>query len=178
MKMQNVISDFVTIHSCYQLYDLFSKFEIAFKPPVLNRGNGAKHVNKTTTKKSHSLRRRALRGHIKRLPTLRGDLAPRQLSVGLMASRRATGQRTCPGGAAESSAGASLTHVGQRSVEIGLMNRVEGGGVAAGRLVFQFSPPSLSVGPALMCTPAGGEAETGRSVGGTSVKTYEKDVRQ
>lgn len=157
MKMQNVISDFVTIHSCYQLYDLFSKFEIAFKPPVLNRGNGAKHVNKTTTKKSHSLRRRALRGHIKRLPTLRGDLAPRQLSVGLMASRRATGQRTCPGGAAESSAGASLTHVGQRSVEIGLMNRVEGGGGRATR---------LSVFPPVIISRTGAHVHARRGGGG------------
>lgn len=37
-------------------------------------------------------------------------------------------------------------------------------------------PPSLSVGPALMCTPLG-KREAGRSVGGISVKTYEKDVK-
>lgn len=59
-----------------------------------------------------------------------------------MASWSATGQRTGPGGAAESEAGASLTHVGQSSVEIGLMNRREG--ETTGLLVFQYYPVIIS----------------------------------
>lgn len=46
------------------------------------------------------------------------------------------------GGVAESSAGASLTHVGQSSVEIGLMNRIER--ETAGLLVFQNPPVIIS----------------------------------
>lgn len=69
-----------------------------------------------------------------------------------------------PRGSAESSAGASLTHVGQSSVEIGLMNRRER--ETAGLLVFQY-PPSLSVGPVFICT-TWGEKKMRRSVGGKS----------
>lgn len=90
-----------------------------------------------------------------------GDLARRQLSVGLMASRSATGQRTGPGGAAESSAGASLTHVGQSSVEIGLMNRRER--ETAGLLVFQYPPVIISwAGAHLHTTGRGRDGEVSR----------------
>lgn len=58
----------------------------------------------------------------------------------------------------------ALTHVGQSSVEIGLMNRRER--ETAGLLVFQY-PPSLSVGPVFICT-TWGEKKMRGSVGGKS----------
>lgn len=90
-----------------------------------------------------------------------GDLAARQLSVSLMASWSATGQRTGTGGAAESSAGASLTHVGQSSVEIGLMNRRER--ETAGLLVFQYSQVIISwTSTHLHTTGRGSDGEVSR----------------
>lgn len=74
-------------------------------------------------------------------------------------------------GRQESSAGASLTHVGQSSVEIRLMNRGER---AKRRGYSSFNiPPSLSVGPALVCPPLE-EGEAGR-VSGWHIRTSEKD---
>lgn len=95
-----------------------------------------------------------------------GDLAPRQLSVDLMASWKCDGAEDGAGagrgGAAESSAGASLlTHVGQSSVEIGLMNRGER--ETAGLLVFQYSPVIISWTSAhLHTTGRGSDGEVSR----------------
>lgn len=86
----------------------------------------------------------------------------------------ATGQRTGPGGAAESSAGASLTHVGQSSVEIGLMNR-RGRAKTVGLLVFQYSPVIISwTSTHLHATGRGSD----REVSGWHIRTSEKDCKQ
>lgn len=102
----------------------------------------------------------------------RGDRAPWQLSVGLMCSGKRDGaEYGARAGRQESSAGASLTHVGQSSVEIRLMNRGER---AKRRGYSSFNiPPSLSVGPALVCPPL--EEGEAAKVSGWHIRTSEKD---
>lgn len=69
-----------------------------------------------------------------------------------------------------------LTHVGQSSEKIGLMNRRERAkrrGYSSSNITLLLL--SLSVGPARICTPLG-EGETGRSVGGTSKKDFKEEI--
>lgn len=77
---------------------------------------------------------------------LRGDLTPRQLSVCSDGDLKGDSAEDKAG---QGALGASLTHVGQSSVEIGLMNRMRG--KLQGYSSFNILP-SLPVGPMLICT--------------------------
>lgn len=76
-------------------------------------------------------------------------------------------------GQPESSAGASLTHVGQCSVEIGLMNR--GKRETAGLLVFQYPPVIISWTSAHLHTTGRGRD---REVSRWHIWTCERDFEQ